>query len=553
MRIAMKNRSLCHSALALLICLSSGTADVRSEDSIVDRLPKDLSLVLSLDVERMLESDLVQALPVEVLEVLLQQHVGVELASIKRIVVGMQVPSQVNPPKMLLLVELATEINASDLLPTIVGERQPIDLGKGVKGFIIPFSGVNVSVAVDSKRVVIVGTDVEVKNASVAQADPENTTQSKLRALDPKYPVSILANLSNVPVEYKQLAAATVGNEELPANIKLLIAKLMQLETVHLKMALDIDGIDGELDLDAADHESAMDLKEQMMSMLGELRAILIAQMSTISSNDPLVDAALMKYVERISGQVVDSLKPTIDGSQLRFQGRGITSVAVSGTLVGLLLPAVSSARNAARRMSSQNNLKQIALGLYNYQDTFGELPTGESDRIKYKDGKPLLSWRVHILPFLEQDALHRQFKLDEPWDSPHNLPLSKLALPIFTDPRHDLAPGMTTYQIPFGKDSLMGRHEKTQIRDALDGGYVTIMTVNVGPEHAVPWTKPLDWTFDRVNPVTSLGRAASNGQFQVGLADGAVVELPITIDPALLLNLLIRNDGKPVGGESIR
>ncbi|MFL2869376.1 MAG: DUF1559 domain-containing protein [Pirellulaceae bacterium] len=541
----MKNRSLFHSALALLLCLSSGISVVRSEDSIVDRVPEDLSLVLSLDVERMLESDLVQALPVEVLEVLLQQNVGVELASIKRIVVGMQVPSQVNPPKMLVLVELATDINASELLPTIVGERQPIELGKGVKGFVLPFPGVNVSVAVDSKRVVIAGTDLAVKNASVAQADPENMTQSKLRALDPKYPVSIMANLSNVPVEYKQLAAATFGDEELPANIKLLIAKLMQLETVHLKIALDIDGIDGELDLDAADHKSAMALKEQMMSMLGELRAMLIAQMSTISSNDPLVDAALMKYVERISGQVVDSLKPTVDGAQLRFQGRGITSVAVSGTLVGLLLPAVSSARNAARRMSSQNNLKQIGLALFNYQDAFGELPTGESDRIKYKDGKPLLSWRVHILPFLEQDALYRQFKLDEPWDSPHNLPLSKMVVPIFTDPRHDLAPGMTTYQIPFGKDSLMGRHEKTQIRDALDGGARTIMTVNVGPEHAVPWTKPVDWKFDRVNPVASVGRATSNGSFQVGLADGSVVELSFRIAPTLLLNLLNRNDGR--------
>lgn len=545
----MRNRSSFHLSIAIVFSLSLVFVEAKAEESIVDRIPEDLSLVVSLDVEKALESDLVQASPIEVLDVVIQQHVGLELASIKRVVFGMQFPSPVDPPKLLLLVELSTDASPEDLLPSIHGERQSIDLGQGVKGFIIPTPGANVSVAMAGKRVIIAGTDVDVKNASLAKADPKNPTQSRLHKADAKYPLSILANLTNVPVEYKQLAAATIDREDFPANIKLLIAKLMQLEVAHLKMAVDVDGVEGELDLIATDPDTATALQDQMMSMLGELRAMAIAQMSTLRSNDPLIDAAFKKYVERISGEVVNSLKPTIDGSQLRFSGKGLTSVVVSGTLAGMLLPAVSSARDAARRMSSQNNMKQIALGLYNHQDAFGELPTGESDRIKYKDGKPLLSWRVYLLPFLEQDALYRQFKLDEPWDSPHNLPLSKLALPIFTDPRHDLAPGMTTYQIPFGKDTFMGRHEKTQIRDALDGPSRTIMLINVGPEKAVPWTKPADWEFDQTNPLRSLGGVPSGGQFQIGLADGGVMEVPFTIDPELFLNLLIRNDGKPASG----
>src|SRR4051794_24888061 len=69
---------------------------------------------------------------------------------------------------------------------------------------------------------------------------------------------------------------------------------------------------------------------------------------------------------------------------------------------------------------TSSNNLKQIALAFHNYHDTNGAMPTNQHS----KDGKPLLSWRVQILPYIEQDHVYKQFKLDEPWDSEHNMKL---------------------------------------------------------------------------------------------------------------------------------
>lgn len=75
---------------------------------------------------------------------------------------------------------------------------------------------------------------------------------------------------------------------------------------------------------------------------------------------------------------------------------------------------------SVSQRQRSLNNLKQILLAFHNYHDTYGYFPSD----IRGKDGKPLLSWRVAILPFIEQDAVFRQFKLDEPWDSEHNLKL---------------------------------------------------------------------------------------------------------------------------------
>ncbi|MBN9523059.1 DUF1559 domain-containing protein [bacterium] len=90
---------------------------------------------------------------------------------------------------------------------------------------------------------------------------------------------------------------------------------------------------------------------------------------------------------------------------------------------VGRVLMAVPDAALAARGPSAaENNLKQIGLALHNYESAYQYLPGNSYD----KDGKALLSWRVHILPFLEQTALHQRFKLDEPWDGPNNKAVSE-------------------------------------------------------------------------------------------------------------------------------
>lgn len=81
------------------------------------------------------------------------------------------------------------------------------------------------------------------------------------------------------------------------------------------------------------------------------------------------------------------------------------------------------------------NKLKQFGLACQNYHDTNDALPGNIAD----KDGKPLLSWRIAILPFIEQQALYEQFKRDEPWDSEHNKKLiekmPKLYAPVRESP----------------------------------------------------------------------------------------------------------------------
>ncbi|HLW65774.1 MAG TPA: DUF1559 domain-containing protein [Gemmataceae bacterium] len=98
------------------------------------------------------------------------------------------------------------------------------------------------------------------------------------------------------------------------------------------------------------------------------------------------------------------------------------------GIVVGLLTiglavdySSMAKVRPSATRSQSKNNLKQLALAMHNYHDTLGHLPPAAS---KDSNGQPLLSWRVAILPFVEEEKLYKQFHLDEPWDSPNTVRL---------------------------------------------------------------------------------------------------------------------------------
>jgi prepilin-type N-terminal cleavage/methylation domain-containing protein/prepilin-type processing-associated H-X9-DG protein len=82
--------------------------------------------------------------------------------------------------------------------------------------------------------------------------------------------------------------------------------------------------------------------------------------------------------------------------------------IAILAVLIGLLIPAVQKVREAAARMSCQNNLRQLGLGLHQYHDIHNTLPPGVSGR-RGPGLLPGLSWHGRLLPFVEQEALWRQ------------------------------------------------------------------------------------------------------------------------------------------------
>lgn len=114
-----------------------------------------------------------------------------------------------------------------------------------------------------------------------------------------------------------------------------------------------------------------------------------------------------------------------------------LVAIAIIGILVSLLLPAVQSAREAMRRISCQNNLKQVGLALHMYHDTHQTLPTGCIEWRSWNAPAThrQFAWSALILPFLEQSALHDQIDFGLPFDHPANATPAATILPVYLCP----------------------------------------------------------------------------------------------------------------------
>ena len=192
------------------------------------------------------------------------------------------------------------------------------------------------------------------------------------------------------------------------------------------------------------------------------------------------------------------------------------------------------------------NNLKQLALAVQNYCSTFNNhFPAAASHT---RDGKPLLSWRVAILPYIEMDQLYKQFHLDEPWDSPHNKALIERMPAVFRSPKSKAAKGYTNYVVPVGGGALYSSaKDEPTFKDITDGTSHTINLVEVDDAHAVPWTKPDDMPFDPQDPKKGIGSPYERGFFVV-FCDGSVLFINKSIDPKTLKAYFTRAGGETIG-----
>lgn len=204
----------------------------------------------------------------------------------------------------------------------------------------------------------------------------------------------------------------------------------------------------------------------------------------------------------------------------------GLTTV--TPVLIGALLPAVQQVRSAARRAVSMNNIRQMILACLNWESAFEALPPAFNTD---EEGQPLLSWRVHILPYIEAGDLYEQFRLDEPWDSPHNFSLIEKMPEVFKHPALDLEPGKTVYLGVAGEDALFGppkgKRGRNQtgrhIGEIKDGTSNTLMIVEANADHAVYWTKPDDLDIGQIENIADALKGNWPGIVLVGMADGSV------------------------------
>lgn len=188
----------------------------------------------------------------------------------------------------------------------------------------------------------------------------------------------------------------------------------------------------------------------------------------------------------------------------------------------------------AQHETQTSTNLSQIGIGLQNFQAANATFPANTYG----PKGRPLLSWRVHLLPFIDENALYQQFKLDEPWDSPNNSKLLNQMPRIFTTPDATRFAGnnRTYYRAFTGQGFAMEpRNNKLSPQAAKpmgqslpagfpDGPSITILVFEANDP--VEWSKPdeLDWRPNAAKPTvipTTGGPVPASKHFWVVMADG--------------------------------
>jgi hypothetical protein len=195
-------------------------------------------------------------------------------------------------------------------------------------------------------------------------------------------------------------------------------------------------------------------------------------------------------------------------------------------------------------REASVANLKNLALAMNFYHSDHGRFPPAA---VFTKDGKALLSWRVLVLPYLEQKQLFDEFKLDEPWDSAHNKKLLARMPKVFVAPNGDgEAKQETFYQVFTGKGTIFEGQKGVPIQDIMDGTANTILIIEGGA--AVPWTKPADLAFDAKKPLPRVGGMFPEG-FHFAFADGRVSFCRQRFREAALRDMITRSGSERLKG----
>lgn len=271
------------------------------------------------------------------------------------------------------------------------------------------------------------------------------------------------------------------------------------------------------------------------------------------------------KAIEMKLGEFVSTIQEAIyhlDGDELTLgypNGAGPRPTTFSGK--GAIVFALKRDRAAAQptqppsadeiaeeaRLRSGDNLAQLAAAMLKYHEEHGCYPPAA---IRAGDGTPLLSWRVRLLPYLGLADLYEQFRVDEPWDSPHNKPLAAKMPKIFLpDGVKTTEPNTTFYQVFVGKGTIFESGEKVSVQDVPDGTSCTILIAEAATP--VVWTQPCDLHFEPDQPLPALGGVSTKGT-SVALADSSPRFLSSRVDPRIIRILVTRGGGEILDDEEL-
>jgi len=523
-----------------LLCPLVPTALAAAEAVNLAHIPARAVAAVVVHPERLSQSPELELLPWEVIQASAQQELGIDPLAIETAIVLAAAPTGEGPPDWGVILHFS---QPQQLAEKLLDETE--DASVGQMTYRRAVGPLDPSFCQLDPRTLLVGVEPMLREMIGAE-DAASPLRQLLRSVPVRNDITAVLTVSPIRDMVKQFTAQA---PPLPPPLQPLLEVPDQLEAVIVAVNLSRERMSG-IKLIATDEAAAQKLETSLQQGLGFAKQMLLGQMMQAMprASEDASEQAMHRYLIRLANTIEGRLQPARSGNQLVIALSA--DYATSGVLVALLLPAVQAAREAARRTHSSNNLKQLGIAMHNYHDTFRSFPAAYNSDAA---GKPLLSWRVHLLPFLEEQALYVRFRLDEPWDSPHNRELIAQMPALFQAPGSKAPPGKTNYLGVRGEEMTFiapkpaeTRPAGSRLADFLDGTSNTMMIVEAGDALAVEWTRPADYEPDETQPLQGLVGLRPGG-FQGAFADGSVRFIAGAIAPEMLMRYFTKADGLPV------
>lgn len=173
----------------------------------------------------------------------------------------------------------------------------------------------------------------------------------------------------------------------------------------------------------------------------------------------------------------------------VRFSLRRLLVVVLCLAVLLALLRSAQTARRTAMRLTAQGSLNQLSLALHNYHEVYGCFPPAITVDVS---GRPMHSWRVLILPYMEEQTLYASYRMNEPWDGPNNSRLANQMPRMFRSYTEPESTEFTNVVAVTGLGTAFPPGDTTALSDFLDGPGNSIMLTEIS-ESKVPWLQPRD------------------------------------------------------------
>jgi hypothetical protein len=388
------------------------------------------------------------------------------------------------------------------------------------------------------EKTLIVGSESCVQTMMTTKS-AQSPLLERLRNLDARDDFSLAVMTETLTTRFEELRFD--GSESLAFDFAFEI--LRRCKSVILTLGPDASRLSCQLEAkDAATDEFLHELLRGSAAFVKALLPVWQRHLQRKSAVSPRLIAEL----GRMSEPMLQRVAVRRDGNRLTI------TVQIPVEYPNLVLAIIES----IYERESLRNLRQLAITMHQHHDVCGRFPAHATYD---KDGKPLLSWRVHVLPFLGARELHAHFRLNEPWDSEHNKKLVPLMPRVLQNPGRTLPPGKTCYLVPITDDEkyrtvfARGTGKKGEVNDGMvttfanitDGSAFTLMIVEAAPEKAVIWTKPDDWEFDPKKPREGL--FGMRRHLLLAHADASVTPVRKEVPDEVLRAVFGCSDGDPL------